>query len=48
MEDANISVQKVTVSTDIYISASPLVILDTLLLVCFQVSHFIYSKIYDT
>ena len=46
MEDANISVQKVTLSTDINISAPPLEILDTLLLFCFQLSHFINFTFY--
>jgi len=48
MEDANISVQKFTLATDINISSPPLKISDDLLLTCFQVSHFIYWKFYDT
>jgi hypothetical protein len=47
MEDANISVQKVIVSTDINISAPPLEILDTFLPISFQVIHFVYCKFYD-
>jgi len=41
MEDTNNSMQKFTLSTDINISAHPLEILDALLQICFQASHFV-------